>query len=146
MGLSGFGGSESRWPLVMVLQVRGPPFDWSPFWLNFSPVNPKKDSENTPVKGGTVADLGKNCVVFLLFFLNDTCFLFPVAEAALLTEPVARPDHRVAAIFQRDSFPSGPLFFTRSQREGILKETAKRAVPLIAAASSGGAFEKWLCG
>lgn len=23
-------------------------------------VNPKKDSENTPVKGGTVADLGKN--------------------------------------------------------------------------------------
>lgn len=27
-----------------------------PFFL----VNPKKDSENTPVKGGTVADLGKN--------------------------------------------------------------------------------------
>jgi len=26
--------------------------------LSFA-VNPKKDSENTPVKGGTVADLGK---------------------------------------------------------------------------------------
>lgn len=27
--------------------------------FNLFAVNPKKDSENTPVKGGTVADLGK---------------------------------------------------------------------------------------
>lgn len=36
------------------------------FTLFHLAVNPKKDSENTPVKGGTVADLGKKNTKFFL--------------------------------------------------------------------------------
>lgn len=39
-------------------------------------VNPKKDSENTPVKGGTVADLGKETIC--------KCFLLTMSEPWIL--------------------------------------------------------------
>lgn len=45
----------------------------------FFPVNPKKDSENTPVKGGTVADLGKNqnsLYTPVLFSFSEIQFLW----------------------------------------------------------------------